>query len=111
METEKHYKQLDYQDRLAIALGKEQGLSIRVADSVLSAVATGGDITCGILNFQAEMTAQVNNARAAGAVCGGVAFPPALGHPVAKRSHGSFIRHGQSQLFCPPKPYQWLHPA
>ena len=48
-------------------------------DSVLSAVATGGDITCGMLNFQAEMTAQVNNARAAGAVCGGVAFPPAAG--------------------------------
>ncbi len=48
-------------------------------DSVLSAVATGGDITCGMLNFQAEMTAQVNNARATGAVCGGVAFPPAAG--------------------------------
>lgn len=48
-------------------------------DSVLSAVATGGDITCGLLNFQAEMTAQVNNARAAGAVCGSVAFPPAAG--------------------------------
>ena len=47
--------------------------------TVLSAVATGGDITCGMLNFQAEMTAQVNAARAAGAVCGGVAFPPAAG--------------------------------
>lgn len=47
--------------------------------AVLSAVATGGDITCGMLNFQAEMTAQVNAARAAGAVCGGVAFPPAAG--------------------------------
>ena len=48
-------------------------------NAVLSAVATGGDVTCGMLNFQAEMTAQVNNARAAGAVCGGVAFPPAAG--------------------------------
>ena len=48
-------------------------------NTVLSAVATGGDVTCGMLNFQAEMTVQVNNARAAGAVCGGVAFPPAAG--------------------------------
>lgn len=47
--------------------------------AALSAVATGGDITCGMPNFQAEMTAQVNAARAAGAVCGGVAFPPAAG--------------------------------
>ncbi len=45
----------------------------------LSAVATGGDISCGLPNFQAEMTAHVNTARAAGAVCGGVAFPPAGG--------------------------------
>lgn len=45
----------------------------------LSAVATGGDISCGLPNFQAEMTAYVNTARAAGAVCGGVAFPPAGG--------------------------------
>ena len=35
METEKHYKQLDYQDRLAIALGKEQGLSIRAIARIL----------------------------------------------------------------------------
>ncbi len=48
-------------------------------DSVLSAVATGGDITCGIPNFQDEMTSRVNAASAAGAVCGGVAFPPAGG--------------------------------
>lgn len=48
-------------------------------NSVLSAVATGGDITCGIPNFQDEMTSRVNAARAAGAVCGGVAFPPAGG--------------------------------
>ena len=48
-------------------------------NTALSAVPTGGDITCGMINFQAEMTAQVNAARAAGAVCGGVAFPPAAG--------------------------------
>lgn len=35
METENHYKQLDYQDRLAIALGKEQGLSIRAIARML----------------------------------------------------------------------------
>jgi DNA-directed RNA polymerase specialized sigma24 family protein len=35
METQKHYKQLDYQDRLAIALGKEQGLSIRAIARIL----------------------------------------------------------------------------
>jgi uncharacterized protein YkwD len=46
-------------------------------NTALSAVATGGDITCGMINFQAEMLGTVNNARAAGAVCGGVAFPPA----------------------------------
>ena len=45
----------------------------------LSAVATGGDISCGLPNFQAEMTAHVNIARATGAVCGGVPFPPAGG--------------------------------
>ena len=48
-------------------------------NTVLSAVATGGDISCGLPNFQAEMTARVNIARAAGAVCGGVPFPPAGG--------------------------------
>jgi uncharacterized protein YkwD len=47
-------------------------------NSVLSAVADG-DITCGLPNYQAEMTSRVNAARAAGAVCGGVAFPPAGG--------------------------------
>lgn len=36
METEKRYKQLDYQDRLAIALGKEQGLSIRAIARILN---------------------------------------------------------------------------
>lgn len=46
-------------------------------NTALSAVPTGGDITCGMINFQAEMLGTVNNARAAGAVCGGVAFPPA----------------------------------
>lgn len=35
METKKHYKQLDYQDRLGIALGKEQGLSIRAIARIL----------------------------------------------------------------------------
>lgn len=48
-------------------------------NSVLAAVATGGDVTCGLPNFQDEMTSRVNAARAAGAVCGGVAFPPAGG--------------------------------
>ena len=48
-------------------------------NSVLAAVATGGDVTCGMPNFQDEMTSRVNAARAAGAVCGGVAFPPAGG--------------------------------
>jgi uncharacterized protein YkwD len=48
-------------------------------NSVLSTVAVSGDITCGMPNFQAEMTARVNTVRAAGAVCGGVAFPPAGG--------------------------------
>jgi uncharacterized protein YkwD len=45
----------------------------------LLAVASDGDISCGLPNYQAEMTARVNAARAAGAVCGGVAFPPAGG--------------------------------
>ena len=49
------------------------------SNTVLSAVATDGDISCGLPNFQAEMTSRVNAARAAGAVCGGVAFPPAGG--------------------------------
>ena len=40
METEKHYKQLDYQDRLAIALGKEQGLSIRAIARMLGRAAS-----------------------------------------------------------------------
>ena len=35
METKKHFKQLDYQDRLGIALGKEQGLSIRAIARIL----------------------------------------------------------------------------
>ena len=48
-------------------------------DSVLSAVASDSDITCGLANYQAEMTARVNAARAAGALCGGAAFPPAGG--------------------------------
>jgi uncharacterized protein YkwD len=48
-------------------------------NNVLSAVAADGDITCGLPNYQAEMTSRVNAARAAGAVCGGVAFPPAGG--------------------------------
>ncbi len=48
-------------------------------NSVLSAVATGGDVTCGMPNFQGEMISRVNAARAAGAVCGGVAFAPAGG--------------------------------
>lgn len=47
-------------------------------NNVLFAVADG-DITCGLPNYQAEMTSRVNAARAAGAVCGGVAFPPAGG--------------------------------
>jgi uncharacterized protein YkwD len=47
-------------------------------NNVLSAVADG-DITCGLPNYQAEMTSRVNAARAAGAVCGGVTFPPAGG--------------------------------
>jgi uncharacterized protein YkwD len=47
--------------------------------NVLSAVTADGDITCGLPNYQAEMTSRVNAARAAGAVCGGVAFPPAGG--------------------------------
>jgi uncharacterized protein YkwD len=47
--------------------------------NVLSTVTADGDITCGLPNFQAEMTSRVNAARAAGAVCGGVAFPPAGG--------------------------------
>lgn len=45
----------------------------------LSTVATDNDISCGLPNFQAEMTARVNAVRAAGAVCGGVAFSPAGG--------------------------------
>lgn len=48
-------------------------------DNVLSAVASEGDITCGLPNYQAEMTSRLNAARAAGAVCGGVVFPPAGG--------------------------------
>jgi uncharacterized protein YkwD len=48
-------------------------------DNVLSAVASDGDISCGLPNFQGEMTARINAARAAGAVCGGVAMPPAGG--------------------------------
>jgi uncharacterized protein YkwD len=48
-------------------------------NNVLSAVASDGDISCGLPNFQAEMISRVNAARAAGAVCGGVAFPPAGG--------------------------------
>jgi uncharacterized protein YkwD len=48
-------------------------------NNVLSAVATDGDISCGLPNFQAEMTSRVNAARAAGAICGGVAFPAAGG--------------------------------
>lgn len=49
------------------------------AGNNVSAVASDGDISCGLPNFQAEMTARVNAARAAGAVCGGVAFPPVGG--------------------------------
>jgi uncharacterized protein YkwD len=45
----------------------------------VAAVPTEGDITCGIANFQGEMNARLNAARAAGAVCGGVAYPPAGG--------------------------------
>jgi IS30 family transposase len=36
MKPENHYKQLDYQDRLATALGKEQGLSIRAIARILN---------------------------------------------------------------------------
>ena len=55
------------------------GSSTGSGDNVLSAVASDGDITCGLPNYQNEMTSRVNAARAAGAVCGGVAFPPAGG--------------------------------
>jgi uncharacterized protein YkwD len=48
-------------------------------DNIPSSVASDGDISCGLPNFQAEMTSRVNAARAAGAVCGGAAFPPAGG--------------------------------
>lgn len=48
------------------------------------ATTTGGtttttlvDSTCGFANFQAEMLARINAYRAAGAVCGGTAFPAA----------------------------------
>ncbi len=65
---------------LLSACGGGGGSSSGSADNnVLSAVATDGDISCGLPNFQAEMTSRVNAARAAGAVCGGVAFPPAGG--------------------------------
>ena len=55
------------------------GSSTGSGDNVLSAVASEGDITCGLPNYQNEMTSRVNAARAAGAVCGGVAFPPVGG--------------------------------
>jgi uncharacterized protein YkwD len=42
-----------------------------------TSVASDGDTTCGLSNFQAEMTSRVNAARATGAVCGGTALPPA----------------------------------
>lgn len=65
---------------LLSACGGGGGSSSGSADNnVLSAVATDGDISCGLPNFQAEMTSRVNATRAAGAVCGGVAFPPAGG--------------------------------
>lgn len=35
------------------------------------------DSTCGFANFQAEMLARINAYRAAGAVCGGTAYPAA----------------------------------
>jgi uncharacterized protein YkwD len=55
------------------------GSSSGVDENVLSAVASDSDISCGLPNYQAEMISRVNAARAGGAVCGGVAFPPAGG--------------------------------
>ena len=55
------------------------GSSAGSGDNVLYSVVSDGDITCGLPNYQNEMTSRVNAARAAGAVCGGVAFPPAGG--------------------------------
>jgi uncharacterized protein YkwD len=37
----------------------------------------GVDVTCGLPNFQTELLQRVNEARAAGAVCGGTAHPAA----------------------------------
>jgi uncharacterized protein YkwD len=56
------------------------------SDTSTTTATTGGgtstptpqvDSTCGFANFQAEMLARINANRAAGAVCGGTAFPAA----------------------------------
>ena len=47
------------------------------AHLVQAAHANGASGTCASANFQAEMLRQINRIRAAGAVCGGVTYPPA----------------------------------
>ena len=39
------------------------------------AVAAADSTTCGIANFQSELIARVNQARASGRVCGGISYP------------------------------------
>lgn len=54
-----------------------RGLSKDVAQLATSPAAPRVDATCGLSNFQAEILAQINARRAAGAVCGAKKMPAA----------------------------------
>ncbi len=76
------------------------------AGSLRFSAPPNADITCGLPDFQAALLAQVNAARAAGAMCGGTAYPPAgalrwspklqdaaAGHSIEMASIGQGISH------------------